>query len=52
MIKTDNQFVYFTSGIRLGKLVLPEMNPQYVIETEHSDVIINFNVSKYAAITT
>ena len=35
VFKTDNNFVYLADGIRLVKLAIPSMAPQFVIETEH-----------------
>eukprot|EP00347_Sterkiella_histriomuscorum_P016618 403352497 len=52
MIKTDNQNIFFSSGIRIGRLEMPDLSATFVVETEHSDVIINFSVSQYAIITT
>jgi len=51
-MKTDNNFVYLSCGIRLAKFSMPEMSSVYVIETEHSNGIIDFTLSPSNIITT
>ena len=52
LMKTDNNFVYLSCGIRLAKFSMPEMSSVYVIETEHSNGIIDFTLSPSNIITT
>lgn len=52
VIRTDNQHLFYTCGIRLTKLSVPDLTPVYQVETEHSDIITDFNLSQTLAITT
>ena len=52
ILKSDKEYLYFACGIKIGKLNMPDMQPHYTVDTEHSDVIIDFDVSNKLLITT
>ena len=52
VLRTDNNFVYLCVGIKLYKLIIPKMQPLFVIESEHQAPIIDMTVTPQAIVTT
>lgn len=52
VLRTDNDSVYLGVGIKLYKLLIPNMQSLFVIETEHQAPIIGMTVTPQAIVTT
>ena len=52
VLKSDNSDIFLACGIRLARLSMPELTQTYVIETDHSDLIVDFTLTAQAIITT
>ena len=52
VLRTDNNFVYLGVGVKLYKLIIPNMQPLFVIESEHQAPIIDMTVTQQAIVTT
>ena len=52
VLRTDNTHVYLGVGIKLVKLIIPNMQSLFVIETEHQAPIIDMTVTPQAIVTT
>ena len=35
IVKSDENFIYFSCKMKLMKLAMPELNPVFVVDTEH-----------------
>ena len=52
VLRTDNDSVYLGVGIKLYKLLIPNMQSLFVIESEHQAPIIDITVTPQAIVTT
>lgn len=50
-IRSDNENIYFSKGIQLGKISVPAMQLIFLVDTEHSKEIIEFSVSEGFIVT-
>lgn len=45
LIESGEECLYFVAGAKLGKIEVPSMKEEFLIDTEHSDEIIGMTVS-------
>jgi hypothetical protein len=45
MVESGEECLYFVAGTKLGKIEVPSMKEEFLIDTEHTDEIIGMTVS-------
>ena len=52
ILKSDNKYIYYSYGIKIVKLSLPDFTEVFNSDTNHEDSIIEFAISPLTLVTT